>query len=133
MSIFDHDGNDEVEFNEFIAALVRLMLASVELACCAHLVAVGTQQSTFHSGTPEEKLRFVFRIYDIDGDGFISNGELFKVLKMMVGDNLSAPQLQQLVDKTILKADTDLDGKVSIRSFILSSFFFLFSFFFFFV
>lgn len=27
-------------------------------------------------------------VYDVDRDGFISNGELFLVLKMMVGNNL---------------------------------------------
>ena len=53
----------------------------------------------------EEKLRFAFKIYDINGDGFISNGELFTVLKMMVGNNLNDVQLQQLVDRTIIKAD----------------------------
>uniref|UniRef100_A0A1I8FQG4 EF-hand domain-containing protein n=1 Tax=Macrostomum lignano TaxID=282301 RepID=A0A1I8FQG4_9PLAT len=35
-------------------------------------------------GDKEAKLRFAFRIYDMDKDGFISNGELFQVLKMMV-------------------------------------------------
>ena len=45
------------------------------------------------------------RIYDMDGDGYISNGELFQVLKMMVGSNLKDTQLQQIVDKTILFAD----------------------------
>ena len=45
---------------------------------------------------------FVFRIYDMDRDGYISNGELFQVLKMMTGKNLTDPQLQQIVDKTIL-------------------------------
>ena len=29
-----------------------------------------------------------FKVYDMDRDGFISNGELFLVLKMMVGSNL---------------------------------------------
>ena len=29
-----------------------------------------------------------FKVYDMDRDGFISNGELFVVLKMMVGNNL---------------------------------------------
>lgn len=29
-----------------------------------------------------------FKVYDMDRDGFISNGELFLVLKMMVGNNL---------------------------------------------
>ena len=42
----------------------------------------------------EEKLRFAFQIYDINGDGYISNGELFTVLKMMVGNNLNDVQLQ---------------------------------------
>lgn len=57
-------------------------------------------------GTDEEhKLRFAFKIYDIDEDGFITNGELFTVLKMMVGNNLTDLQLQQLVDRTIIKAD----------------------------
>ena len=58
-----------------------------------------------------------FKVYDIDGDGFISNGELFTVLKMMVGNNLSDVQLQQIVDKTILEADEDGDGKISFEEF----------------
>jgi serine/threonine-protein phosphatase 2B regulatory subunit len=50
-------------------------------------------------------MHFAFKIYDIDEDGFITNGELFTVLKMMVGNNLTDLQLQQLVDRTIIKAD----------------------------
>jgi len=38
-----------------------------------------------------------FKVYDMDRDGFISNGELFIVLKMMVGNNLKDQQLQQVV------------------------------------
>lgn len=38
-----------------------------------------------------------FKVYDMDRDGFISNGELFIVLKMMVGSNLKDQQLQQVV------------------------------------
>ena len=41
----------------------------------------------------------------MDNDGFVSNGELFQVLKMMVGNNLKDTQLQQIVDKTILLYD----------------------------
>lgn len=29
-----------------------------------------------------------FKVYDIDRDGYISNGELYLVLKQMVGNNL---------------------------------------------
>ena len=41
----------------------------------------------------------------MDNDGYVSNGELFQVLKMMVGNNLKDTQLQQIVDKTILLYD----------------------------
>ena len=62
-------------------------------------------------------VRFAFRIYDIDDDGFISNGELFTVLKIMVGENLDDIALQQIVDKTIIYADEDGDGKLSFEEF----------------
>ena len=72
-----------------------------------------------------------FRIYDMDNDGFISNGELFQVLKMMVGNNLKETQLQQIVDKTVINADKDGDGKISFSEFCaVSSIEALFSFYF---
>ena len=55
----------------------------------------------------------------MDRDGFISNGELFLVLKMMVGNNLKDGQLQQIVDKTIMEADKDGDGKLSFDEFVM--------------
>ena len=58
-----------------------------------------------------------FKVYDMDRDGFISNGELFLVLKMMVGNNLKDGQLQQIVDKTIMEADLDGDGKINFEEF----------------
>ncbi|KAJ1837849.1 Calcineurin subunit B [Coemansia sp. RSA 2703] len=53
----------------------------------------------------------------MDRDGYISNGELFMVLKMMVGNNLTPAQLQQIVDKTIREADKDGDGKIDFTEF----------------
>ncbi|OJT13193.1 Calcineurin subunit B [Trametes pubescens] len=63
-------------------------------------------------------LLVAFKVYDMDRDGFISNGELFLVLKMMVGNNLKDGQLQQIVDKTIMEADKDGDGKLSFDEFV---------------
>ena len=60
----------------------------------------------------------VFKVYDLDRDGFISSGELFLVLKMMVGSNLKETQLQQIVDKSLIKADKDGDGKISFDDFV---------------
>jgi serine/threonine-protein phosphatase 2B regulatory subunit len=95
IAIFDEDGGGNVDFQEFVSGL-----------------------SAFSSkGNKEEKLRFAFKVYDIDRDGYISNGELFIVLKMMVGSNLKDQQLQQIVDKTIMEADLDRDGKISFEEF----------------
>lgn len=35
-----------------------------------------------------DPLVVAFKVYDMDRDGFISNGELYLVLKQMVGNNL---------------------------------------------
>lgn len=58
-----------------------------------------------------------FDIYDIDRDGYISNGELFLALKIMSGDHLEDLHLQQIVDKTIRDADEDGDGRISFDEF----------------
>ncbi|ANB11395.1 calcineurin regulatory subunit B [Sugiyamaella lignohabitans] len=95
IEIFDDDGDGHIDFEEFLGAL-----------------------SAFSSrGAREEKLRFAFKVYDIDRDGYISNGELFIVLKMMVATNLQPHELQQIVDKTIMEADKDGDGKLSFQEF----------------
>ena len=95
IAIFDEDGGGDVDFQEFVSGL-----------------------SAFSSkGNKEQKLQFAFKVYDIDRDGYISNGELFIVLKMMVGSNLKDQQLQQIVDKTIMEADLDRDGKISFEEF----------------
>ncbi len=44
-----------------------------------------------------------FKVYDVDRDGYISNGELFLVLKMMVGNNLKVCPLATTQEAKILK------------------------------
>ena len=95
IAVLDRNNDGNISFLEFVQGLNSLSAGA----------------------SPEEKLRFAFQIYDINNDGFISNGELFEVLKMMVGNNLNDTQLQQLVDRTIVKADKDFDGKISFSEF----------------
>ena len=58
LDVLDSDRSGEIDFKEFVQGM-----------------------SKFSSkATKEEKLMFAFRIYDIDNDGFISNGELFQVI-----------------------------------------------------
>lgn len=65
----------------------------------------------------ESKLRFTFQIYDVDEDGKISNKDLFETLRVMVGDNLTGIQIQQIVDKTFIEADLDRDGYITFEDF----------------
>lgn len=62
-------------------------------------------------------MKFAFAIYDMNNDGFITNGDLFTTLKVLVGDNLNSIQIQQIVDRTIIQADKDGDGKISFEEF----------------
>lgn len=50
-------------------------------------------------------------------DHTINHTTFQQVLKMMVGNNLKDAQLQQIVDKTIVFADKDEDGKISFDEF----------------
>lgn len=98
MNTFDKNGNGEIDFTEFIAALTLFT----------------------GSASPQEwqkKVEFLFALYDLDGDKFISCRDLFHMLKSMVGSNLNEVQIQQLVDRTIRKFDHDRDGKLSLAEF----------------
>lgn len=47
-----------------------------------------------------EKLRFIFGLYDLDGDGHISSIELFELLKLLSKGTMEDWKLQNVVDKT---------------------------------
>ncbi|OTF81443.1 calcium-binding protein p22-like protein, partial [Euroglyphus maynei] len=65
----------------------------------------------------EDKLRFAFKMYDLDGDEKISRDELLAVLHMMVGSNISTEQLANIADRTIMEADKDGDQYITFSEF----------------
>lgn len=69
------------------------------------------------NGTAEAKTDFAFRIYDVDGDGYVSERDLETVLKMMVGDNIEEDSLQRVVKKVFDDADKDRNGLISREEF----------------
>ena len=95
LDIFDTDKNGEIDLREFLQGLV-----------------IFTEKDNSDS-----KLKFCFRIYDINDDGFITNQELFRALKIMVGNNLKDEQLQQVVDKTMIYSDRNGDGMIDFDEF----------------
>ena len=69
--------------------------------------------SFFRNGQPRPRSDLIartvaFKVYDMDRDGYISNGELFLVLKMMVGNNLKVRTPHQVVT-------LEFDSRVTTR------------------
>ncbi|XP_023327742.1 calcineurin subunit B type 1 [Eurytemora carolleeae] len=92
IEIFDDDGNGEVDFKEFIQGVSQFSV----------------------KGDKDTKLRNC----KSNLNNFpMSECRIHNVLKMMVGNNLKDTQLQQIVDKTILFADKDDDGRISFEEF----------------
>lgn len=95
LAVFDTNGDKSVDFREFVRALAIFS----------------------NDVDKREKLLFTFKMYDIDGDGKISNKDLFQTLQVMVGNNLTEVQLQQIVDKTFIEGDLDRDGYINFVEF----------------
>ena len=97
ISIFDINQDGKISFYEFIVGLSALTDISLNRM---------------------DKLNFAFKIYDNDGDGYISNSDLFKTIKLLTGNSMNNLQIQQVVDRTIVNADKDYDGKLNFEEFV---------------
>lgn len=86
----DADGNDTIDFTEFLALMSRQM-----------------RQSDI-----EDELREAFRVFDRDSDGFITPQELRSLL-ISLGLDSSA----EVVRRMINEADKNRDGKIDFAEF----------------
>ena len=86
----DIDGSGTIEFAEFLALITRK-----------------TEESE-----AEDELREIFRVFDEDGDGYISAVELKHVMR-----NLGEKLRDEDVKKMIEEADMDGDGKLNYEEF----------------
>jgi Ca2+-binding EF-hand superfamily protein len=59
----------------------------------------------------------LFRIYDYDGDGFITGEDIKTVVTMATGSELPEGAIEDLVRQTIESTDKDGDGKISLDDF----------------
>lgn len=102
-AFFKESADDRVNFKQFVSVL-------------AHFRPIKRSQDNKLNGR-DEKLRFAFKMYDLDDDDAISRDELLAVLHMMVGENISEDQLNSIAERTILEADKDTDGMISFQEF----------------
>ena len=62
------------------------------------------------NGDTNEEIQEAFRVFDRDGDGFISAAELKHVM-----NNLGEKLTDEEVDQMIIDADRDGDGKIDFE------------------
>lgn len=67
------------------------------------------------TNSKENKLKFLFSVYDRDGDDRINKYELVAILNMLVGNNLPEEQMNAIAERTI--AELGADGNITFQKF----------------
>ena len=70
------------------------------------------------------KAASLHKVFDFDGDGFISEADLRATLAMMCGSAPAAASVDAIVAKTLAQCDADGDGRISLLDFCVSMRFF---------
>lgn len=107
----------ELKGNSMVERIIRVVDEKND-GCISFYEFVNGLTSLTRNSNPIHKYRFVFKIYDLNGDDYISNEDLFKMIKLVVKKTLGDVFIQQLVDRTILEVDLERDSEISFEEFV---------------
>lgn len=94
--IFDKDNSGSISLQEFLDAMHQ-----------------------FAGKSPEDKIRFLFKVYDLDGDGLIQHKELQHVMRACMEENgmrFSEEQIDDLTVAMFEDADTNNRGAITYEA-----------------
>lgn len=91
-------GNELIDENDFLSFVKQIQQLSPSL---------GEEDAS-------RDLMAAFKVFDLDGDGFITREEL-KIAMEMIGEDITEDQLTQV----IIMADTDHDGKINYEGMLI--------------
>jgi calmodulin len=89
---FDADNNGTIDFVEFLTMMEKKLK---------------------QAETEDDEIREAFRVFDKNGDGYISAAELLHVMT-----NLGEKLTQDEIDEMIREADLDNDGQIDWNEFV---------------
>ncbi|XP_036625088.1 guanylyl cyclase-activating protein 1 [Trichosurus vulpecula] len=95
---FDFNKDGYIDFMEYVAALSLVL-----------------------KGKVEQKLRWYFKLYDVDGNGCIDRGELLNIIRAIRAINPcsdSAMSAEEFTDTVFAKIDINGDGELSLEEFM---------------
>uniref|UniRef100_A0A6S8C5R6 Uncharacterized protein n=2 Tax=Aureoumbra lagunensis TaxID=44058 RepID=A0A6S8C5R6_9STRA len=95
--LFDYDRSGQIDVREFMIAL-----------------------SNFTGATKDDKLKFAFMIFDEDGNGVITKGELTRILRANHMASSDA-EVARKAETIMQQADKDGDGVVTFDEFVIVS------------
>eukprot|EP01122_Echinamoeba_exundans_P009822 TRINITY_DN3538_c0_g1_i1.p1 TRINITY_DN3538_c0_g1~~TRINITY_DN3538_c0_g1_i1.p1 ORF type:complete len:1064 (+),score=289.89 TRINITY_DN3538_c0_g1_i1:121-3312(+) len=97
-SAFDQNRDGLIDFREFVCGL-----------------------STVLRGDTEERLRFMFKSYDLADRGYLTREEIYKIFHASLvtadGKHASDAEIRRQVESTFAEIDADGDGKLSYEEF----------------
>ncbi|XP_001379970.1 guanylyl cyclase-activating protein 1 [Monodelphis domestica] len=95
---FDFNKDGYIDFMEYVAALSLVL-----------------------KGKVEQKLRWYFKLYDVDGNGCIDRGELLNIIRAIRAINPcsdSTMSAEEFTETVFAKIDVNGDGELSLEEFM---------------
>ena len=109
--VFDDNNDDEVSFVQFAETLsVFSRDADPEKKMECKCVCLNYCWLTCRT--------VLFKVFDMDNDGYVTQHDIEQVLKMMIGPQVISPQdLDRIAAETIRESDKNGDGKITLDEF----------------